>query len=222
MYAFDFQDWITVRGPQQGSGTLVSITQSEDCWLDLAGYQDIVLWGQISEVSLGGSSQLNLLFQTSATKDETLFVTMATGQIVPGGVGSTGVITVLKGVAVQPLARWVRWQIVPATYPSIGVWDVTFRVFLCANAPGAGPRRPNGVLAARLTTPHTPPSTPLHLQPEGGNNFIYTGGSPGGNLQYGPGPSSYRVGLPMSGGTLGTLIPVEQGGGGQLIPRKEG
>jgi hypothetical protein len=168
MYAFVFQDWLTIRGPQQSTGALVPITQSEEQWLDLAGYQDVVLWGQVVELSLGGASSISLNFQTAATKDESMFVTMATGQV--NGVGGTGagILSVLKNTALQPLARWVRWQLVPASFPSTGTWDMTFRLLLCANAPGAGMRRPAGALAARLAAPLMPPSTPLHLQPGGG------------------------------------------------------
>jgi hypothetical protein len=67
MHAFMLQDWITIRG------SVTTITQGEDGWLDLTAYQDLVFWVDCREVT-GTTPAIS--FQTSPTKDESLFTTV--------------------------------------------------------------------------------------------------------------------------------------------------
>jgi hypothetical protein len=127
MDCFLLQDWVTV----QGSSAVTVLTQGENGWLDLSAYQDIVGWLDVKEFS---ATPL-VGYQTSCTKDDALFVTMAP----PGGLPTsptTGVTTtaLLKGFATPPLARWLRWQI--AVSPS-AAWSITFRIFIAANRIGS-------------------------------------------------------------------------------------
>lgn len=198
MHSLVLQDWLTIRGAQQTSGSPTAVNQVEVDWLDLSGYQDIVVWLHVTEFTLGGATSITVNTQTAAGKDEVLFANMSSALVTSTGVG---VNTIYSGSASQPLARWVRWQIVPTSLPSTGVWDITLRIFLSCNAPGPGATRPNPATLTRQAPPIAPPSTPLHLQSEGGNNMLYSAAMPAGNakLLY-PTPSGYNIA--MASGTL--------------------
>jgi hypothetical protein len=170
MYAFMLTDWVTIRG----QSTIASIVQSEDCWLDLSGYQDIVGWLECKEVSAGGGTGVQLTYQTGATKDDALFVAVTAAVNIATGVTVT---SMPKDVVTTPLARWLRYQLAVTGTPGTA-WDATFRVFIAANAPGRGrpqvmpggryvpPSRLAGAGVSRSSTPivgTTTPSVPLHL-----------------------------------------------------------
>jgi hypothetical protein len=130
MDAFVLQDWVTIRGPEN-----VTVTQSESEWLDLGPYEDVIFWLQLSEVT----STPTLLYQTSPNKDEAFFAAQTGGMTGAGiGLGSllpttTVVVTqVFAWSATFPLARYVRWQIIP---PSSASFDVTMRILVAAVAP---------------------------------------------------------------------------------------
>jgi hypothetical protein len=112
------QDFITVRT------TLPSVftTQSEQNWLDLSAYRDVILWLDTREQS--GSPQLS--YQTAVAKDEALFTTITT---VSPSVGIT-LTPILQDTASIPVARWFRWQL------SGSGGDITFRIWVAANKPG--------------------------------------------------------------------------------------
>lgn len=167
MHAIVLQDWLTIRGAQQTSGTPTPVNQVESEWLDLSAYQDVVIWLHIIELTLGGATSLSVNTQTAPGKDEILFANMSNALITAPIVGAT---VVLDGVAAQPLARWVRWQIVPTSLPSTGAWDITLRILLSCNAAGPG-AQPNPATLTRQAPPMAPPSTPLHLQPGGGGTY---------------------------------------------------
>jgi hypothetical protein len=124
MHAFILQDWITIRG----ASTVATITQGEDSWLDLTAYQDLVFWIDCREFT---GTTPTITFQTSPTKDETLFTAIATATTLAAS--STPVIVkALLASATVPIARYLRWQLNgPAS-----TWDATFRVLVAANSPG--------------------------------------------------------------------------------------
>jgi hypothetical protein len=121
MHSFILQDWTTIRG---GTGA-TTVTQGENSWLDLTPYQDIVLWVDVREAS----GTPTITFQTSPTKDESLFQNIVTGTSMVNN-QVTAVKALMSGATV-PLARYLRWQI-----NGTPTWDSTFRVFLAANSPG--------------------------------------------------------------------------------------
>lgn len=128
MHCFLAQDWITIRGPNTSPPTF--IIQSEACWLDLSGYQNVVAWLDVREWS--GATSISVLFQTAPLKDESMFVTMGTVGV------TTNTLTVtplLKDATTYPLTRWVRWRAV--SNGATGVWDLTFRLWIAASG-GAG------------------------------------------------------------------------------------
>lgn len=122
MHAFILQDWITIRG------SVTTVTQGEDGWLDLTAYQDLVFWVDCREVT--GTTPA-ITFQTSPTKDESLFTAIVSSTSFSASASPT-VVKALLASATTPIARYLRWQI---GGPS-GTWDATFRVFVAANSPG--------------------------------------------------------------------------------------
>ena len=86
----------------------------------------------MSEVSGGTPS---LLYQTSPTKDESFFAAQTlgmNGSAVALAASATPVVTTaLAWSAPFPLARYVRWQIVPPA----ATFDVTMRIVVAAVAP---------------------------------------------------------------------------------------
>lgn len=123
MQSFVLQDWITVRG----SGTAVFIQEAKS-WLGFSSFQDIVFHLDIRRINLSVPvSGLAWNFQTSPTKDESLFTTMVT---TGGAVNAVTVVPVLLASSPVPLATWVRWSLTPGANT---FWDTTFRVMVSAN-----------------------------------------------------------------------------------------
>jgi hypothetical protein len=165
MYCFVMQPWTTIRG----QSTVTTINQTENCWLDLSPYQDIVAWLDCKEVSAGtGGTNVQIAYQTAPTKDDSLFVSVVAAANIATGVATT---IMLKDVVANPLGRWLRWQLTVTGSPSTA-WDATFRVFIAANIVGRGGRakagatlRANAPLASGpASLASSVPSTPLHLQ----------------------------------------------------------
>lgn len=85
MDCFCLQDWVTI----QGASGVLSITQGENGWIDLAGYQDVVAWLDVREYSNGntkGSSGNNGAGMMEIRPPGSLFVVHAR----PRGGGSFG------------------------------------------------------------------------------------------------------------------------------------
>lgn len=130
MYCYTFQDWITIRGQ---STTVSPITQSEYRWFDLTPFQDLVAWLEVKEVTT--NPNIALAYQTSPTKDDSLFVALTTAVTLSTS-PSVQVTPMLAATVSNPLARWLRWQI---TASSGSPWDATFRILVAANSPGFQP-----------------------------------------------------------------------------------
>jgi hypothetical protein len=127
MYSYLLQDWITL----QGASAITVLGPGENDWLDLSGFQDIVAWLEVKEVS-PTSGVLAVAYQTSPTKDDALFFNMTTAISVTGPGLTTTVM--LKDTALVPLARWLRWQV---QLSSAASWNVTFRILCAVNAIGS-------------------------------------------------------------------------------------
>jgi hypothetical protein len=123
-------DWTTIKGVT-ASGT--TINQGEDQWLDVSPYLDLVFWVDCREVS-SASGGVTLNLQTAPTKDEAYFKTMITATNLTALVAAEGpaAYTALASSAAVPVAAWLRWQL----SCSATSWDVTFRIWVSANAPG--------------------------------------------------------------------------------------
>jgi hypothetical protein len=201
VHCFVMQPWITIRGQSQ---TVAPINQSENCWLDLTMYQDVVAWLQVDGVTLGGLTSVGVAYQTAPIKDELAFVNV-TNAVTFNSSGWTIVTPMLASSTSVPLSRWLRWQVV--VQGTGGPWDILFRIFIAANAPGPQRRTPTTNITQRQAPPLTPPSTPLHLQPGGGVSLAY------------PSPTTYGVNQPVS---RNTGIAVNTGSSGAFTPNIRG
>jgi hypothetical protein len=157
MHCFLLQDYVTLSGASN-----LPITQSADAWLDLSGFQDIVVYLEVKEFSLGGATNVLIAYQTGPTPEEALFATMTSLNL---ALGVT--VTILnKDTAAIPLARWLRFQMGPDIAGG-SAWDATFRVWVAANARGPDPARSlaPGARAALNGGEMSVPSIPLHAEP---------------------------------------------------------
>jgi hypothetical protein len=148
MQSFLLQDWVTIRS----ASSLTIVTQSEDCWLDLSGFQDVVAWLEVKNFTSSGAT-VQLAYQSAATKDEAFFLALASALSIAQGLTIT---TVRKDTTATPLARWLRWQLSVSGSPT-ATWDATFRIFIAANAIGSKRAAATGPAFG------SGPSTPLHL-----------------------------------------------------------
>jgi hypothetical protein len=123
MHALQLCDWTVVRVP-----TIATITQGEDQWLDLAPFQECVIWVDCREAT----NTVTLSLQTSPTKDEAYFKNLVATITLASGPTPTA-YTALLDSAPTPLARWLRWQFASTI---IGPADAQFRIWVSANSPG--------------------------------------------------------------------------------------
>ena len=118
------QDYINIRA--DSAATFVN--QNETGWLDLSGFQDAVAF---LEVKGFAGAVIAMGYQTSPSKDESLFANAVGTVTLVTGLTTT---KILKSTATVPLARWFRWQLTATTIT--GVWDAYFRVWLACNRAG--------------------------------------------------------------------------------------
>lgn len=90
MYGYMLQDWSTAR-LAAGQADLV---QSESDWMSFQGYQDIVFWLEATSVTLDGATNIQVSYETSPTKDNSLFVPMTSAVVLTA---RTTTPTITKG-----------------------------------------------------------------------------------------------------------------------------
>lgn len=126
------QDWLTIRAVAGNPSTGVIMSQA--FWFDASAFRDVIAWLDVAEVFVSGADVgVQLLYQTAATCDEALFATLA-GPIAMTA-GSLTVTQMLGSVQAFPLAKYLRWKVVPSGSTS-STWDVTFRILIALNRPG--------------------------------------------------------------------------------------
>jgi hypothetical protein len=211
MYCFVMQPWQTICGDM----SISTITQTESSWLDLTPYQDVVAWLEVKETSAGGGGgSVQVAYQTSPTKDDSLFQAVVAAFDVASGVTTT---VMLKDSAMVTLSRWFRWQLTVTGSP-VSSWDATFRIFIAANLVGTGGRAKvaRGAPVARPALPAAPTgvaglggSRPLHAQQ------ATSGTSTFGTMLSGP-PTSMTAATVPTGGQYG---PSQAGGNLVLVPK---
>jgi hypothetical protein len=116
---------------------LVDIVQSEMDWMSFQPYQDIILWVETRSANAAGANSVDIQFETSPSRDETLFLPMRPAVALTPG--TPVVVPVVLSQIVPPdvpLARWVRWRLRINGTPNAD-WGATFRVNCVANASGA-------------------------------------------------------------------------------------
>lgn len=124
-YVTLMQDWTTIQN--SGSNPIV---QSDDDWLDMADFLDIVFYVSTQQVS--GTTPV-LVFETSPSKDNDLFATMVSVSLTASATVTPQIIRF--SAATVPLARYVRWRITGTTVIA------TFRVYVAATTQGSLVRR---------------------------------------------------------------------------------
>lgn len=145
------QPLITLRG----ASSVTTIVQPESGWLDLGMFRDIVAWLDVREVTSTGGGSVVLNYQSSPTKEDpatgSLFATMASVTI--SSAAGVTVTPMLADVITNPLARWLRWQLVATSQTAM--WDATFRICIAGSAQGQratfGPKtRPRSAIASNV------------------------------------------------------------------------
>jgi hypothetical protein len=129
MYALCLQDWTTIRG----ASTVATLTQPETDWLDLTAYQDVITWLEIKELTPTATNIPTVAYQTSPTKDDSLFFNMTAPVVAAIGVTTTVMLKDAMPAGYPPCAKWFRWRI--AVSGSVA-WDLTFRIWIAANLTG--------------------------------------------------------------------------------------
>ena len=122
MISVPLQDYVTIRT----DSAVTTATQSETAWLDLGPFQDVIAFLEVKEFS--GATTIQVSYQSSPSKDESLFVNMASAVTLVAGLTVT---KMLKTSATNPVARWVRWKLNATTIT--GSWDAYFRVWIACN-----------------------------------------------------------------------------------------
>jgi len=130
MEGYLLQPWTCLTA----ASTIPAIAQDESGWLDLTAYQDIVLWTLCG--GLRGGTNIRLNFETAPAKDELLFAHLDHINLAASPAPTiTKVVTTLNPTL--PLARWLRWTLVPAS--PLVEWGATFQVH-CSARPIRGAR----------------------------------------------------------------------------------
>jgi hypothetical protein len=116
------QNWITVRG----ATTTTDVRQDRSGYADLAGYKDLVVYLEVSDLS----GRPLLAYETSPTNDDVLFLNLDTAAFIPVvGVAAPKIFRFTSPLGAV-MSRYVRWRL-PAS--SGAPWSLTFRVWLSAN-----------------------------------------------------------------------------------------
>ena len=131
------QDWITLNGVPG----VLSLTQSEHDYLDMAPFESFVAYFESREAE-PGNQPMKVYLETAPAKDEALFapanMTQTNATIAQVSISSPGVIVIPNLLndpllpTQVPLARWLRWRI--DLGGSSTFWAVTFRIILSAHA----------------------------------------------------------------------------------------
>lgn len=129
MYAYMLEDWKTLSG----AGGVADILQTESNWMSFQPYQDIVFHTECKSLALGGADAIQIAYETSPTKDDSLFSVLATVTLVVGQTIVTPIL--LASNPAIPLSRWVRYRLLTSGAAAEG-WLATFRIHCSANAVG--------------------------------------------------------------------------------------
>jgi hypothetical protein len=125
------QDWTTQKANNTGNGYVLSITQGASGYVELADYDDVILYLDVREFTT--SATMSMSYQTAVSTDDASFVAMVAPFAIAAA--TTPVVTrILAAYAAVPLARYLRWQL---TTTVVGSWDACFRITYAAFAPGS-------------------------------------------------------------------------------------
>ena len=128
MFGVMLQDWTTVHV----TGTAGTVKQSEPTWVDVGDYRDIVLWLETRGVLIPALQSVQLYYETSPTKDDGLFSTLASQASLAANTRYIDKVLEASNPSV-PLSKWVRWRLAVTGSPSTE-WGATFRIHCSLNA----------------------------------------------------------------------------------------
>lgn len=132
MYGYMLQDWFTARL----ASSQADLIQSESDWMSFQPYQDIIFWLEATSVTLDGATNIQVSYETSPTKDNSLFLPMTAAEVLTAPTTQPTITKVLLSQNPDvPLARWVRWRIAVTGTPTTE-WGLCFRIHCAANAVG--------------------------------------------------------------------------------------
>jgi hypothetical protein len=126
------QPWTTIRCTATGGvGGVTSFTQDDEGWLDLADYADALFWVDVTDVTPSSSSTpIQLILQTSPTRDEPYFAAVAPPLNLTVGLGQ--VVRSVNAPSTSPFARFTRWTL-RFVGGSAASWGATFRIRVSAS-----------------------------------------------------------------------------------------
>ncbi len=120
--SFILQEWTTMQSSV--TTAFVPITQGEREWVELSPFGDLMLWLEVSQVTVSSGAAPKLRYQTSPVRDANFFSTI---QTITLSASATPLFSkvLLSELPALPLARWLRWQI----FDDAGIsWSATFRI----------------------------------------------------------------------------------------------
>ena len=124
MQSILLQPWTTISATASG---LLTFTQDEEAWSDLACYSDIGgFWIDVSQVTAPAGSNVLLAMQTSPSHDDAYFQPMMPS-VTLGAASAPLFAKPMRLPSTAPLARWVRWQLTLSPN-NAGAWGATFRI----------------------------------------------------------------------------------------------
>jgi hypothetical protein len=126
---FLLQDWTSILV----TGATPVVVQSEEKWLDLDGYRDLVMWLEVKSVTQSGYVVLD--YQTSPVPDENYFVTMWSETL---AASSTPAVKTILSTATTPLEVWLRWKLRVSGIPPSD-WGACFRIHCAVNGKALEP-----------------------------------------------------------------------------------
>ncbi len=226
MYTFLLQDWVTIRS----ASNITTINQSASGWLDLSGFQEIVGWIDVKGTTPGGGT-ISVVFQSAPTQDEALMTALVSNLsengLIPISPGVTVASMLLNGVVNPPpsMSRWLRWLLFNQS--PTATWDVTFRMFISANAGGGRRKSLGGVATAPSMRAGVPPSpgTPGSIRTRSGSSAS-GGGSGGGTTGGSSSAGASSSGVPYVHTPPSTPLHLQSspgsgypGGSGGSVPR---
>src|SRR5262249_53725369 len=120
-HALCLQPWTTI------SGNASTVVQGDTDWADLAGYESVAIYTEVSSIT-NGAVTTTLNVDSSPTRDERFFLPMRTSPF--GASPQLGVQNILvlgwRDLGGFVLARYLRWSVLFGAAPTA----ITFRIWL--------------------------------------------------------------------------------------------
>ena len=124
MLGLVIQDWRSIRVMHTESTTFV---QPISEWRDFQGCEDLTWWLDVKSVQNPGTgATVAIEYQTSPSRDDATFKTMATVTLSTAGTQPTVTNFILDRNPTTPLARWFRYKLQATSVNA--TWGACFRL----------------------------------------------------------------------------------------------